>query len=222
MSAQFLIIDGYNLLHAAGLSLARYGPGDLNRQRHRLLVRLARLLSDAERLRSTVVFDAIDAPSGLGRQYRHAEITVLFAEPGHDADTLIESLIENHSAPTQLLVISSDHRLQKAAKHCRAESMGSDDFLASLDARAKAAARTTEQPQSTVTPDVAPSDAEDLAYWLTEFGEIDVEAIASSDEPPQQSDPWQQGLNDLQKKLENAADLDEWLNPPDRRRQQPD
>jgi predicted RNA-binding protein with PIN domain len=97
MSAAFLIIDGYNLLHEAGLSQAKYASGDLHRQRHRLLVRLTNELSAEERIRCTVVFDAIEAPSGLERQFRHGEIAVMFAEPGHDADSLIEELIEAHS-----------------------------------------------------------------------------------------------------------------------------
>ena len=207
------MIDGYNLLHAAGLCLARYAPGDLNRQRHRLIVRLAGLLTAAERLRCVVVFDAKDAPTGLDRQYRRAEITIQFADPGHDADTLIEDLIIAHPSPTQLLVVSSDHRLQKAAKQSRAESIGSDEFLSAMTARARAA-EDVKPPlagppaaKSTPTPD-------DVSYWMREFGEIDLDAIAAQDEPASNgpADAWQKQLDDLQRQLDEGQDLDDWLN----------
>lgn len=223
MSAPFLIIDGYNLLHAAGLSQARYGPGELKRQRHRLMVRLGNELTAAERVRCTVTFDAIEAPSGLERQYRHAEITVLFAEPGHDADSLIEELIDAHAAPTQLLIVSSDHRLQKAAKQRRAESLDSDSFLERLADRAKAAAaRATPTEPPKPAAGTAAAGKEDLTYWLKEFGEIDVDAIAKSDDPDadlRANDPWQKNIDELQDRLDKESDLDDWLNrPPGRKR----
>ncbi len=212
----FLIIDGYNLLHAAGLSQARYAPGALQRQRHRLLVRLANLLIAAERVRCTVVFDAIEAPHGLGRHFRHAEISIQFAEPGHDADTLIEAMIDAHSAPSQLLVVSSDHRLQKAARHRRADSVDSEVFLERLAARAKAAAAEQPPPQS--KPNSGSScDKDDVSYWLGEFGEIDVEELARSTDPDanlSKDDPWQQNIDELQQRLDRDTDLDDWLNRP--------
>ena len=216
----FLIIDGYNLLHAAGLSQARYAPGDLQRQRHRLLVRLANSLTEAERVRCTVAFDAIDAPSGLARHFRHAEISIQFAAPGHDADTLIEALIEAHSAPSQLVVVSSDHRLQKAAKHRRAEGIDSEVFLERLAARAKAAAAALPPSQSKPNSGSA-AGKEDVSYWLGEFGDINVEELARSADPEAdlaKTDPWQQSIDELQQRLDRDTNLDDWLNkPPDRK-----
>lgn len=210
MPAPFLIIDGYNLLHAAGLSQARYAPGDLQRQRHRLLVRLANALTPAERIRCTVTFDAIEAPSGLEREHRHAEMRILFAEPGHDADSLIEDLVESHPSPTQLVIVSGDHRLQKAAKQRRAQSIDSEAFLRQLAERARAATPPTPPPVNPAKPTGA-----DVSYWLDEFGEIDVDALARSDSPStdlDSADPWEQGIRDLQKRLDQQSDLDDWLN----------
>src|SRR5690349_20885382 len=45
MSAGILLIDGYNLLHAAGMAQHDYGPGDLLRCRTRLLKWLLEKLS---------------------------------------------------------------------------------------------------------------------------------------------------------------------------------
>lgn len=218
MSVPFLLIDGYNLLHEAGLSQARYAPGDLRRQRHRLLVRLANELTAEERVRCTVVFDAIEAPAGLERRMRHAEILVQFAEPGHDADSLIEDLIEAHSSPTQLLVVSSDHRIQKAARQRRAETIDSEVLLQRLAARTRAAAAPKLPP--TPTKGSLPKAA-DVEYWLGEFGEIDVAEIARRDDPDGTSaekDPWQQNLDELQQQLDQVSDLDDWLNRPPKRK----
>lgn len=210
MASPILIIDGYNLLHAAGLSQARYAPAELQRQRHRLLIRLAGMLTAEERLRCTVIFDAIEAPSGLSRQFRHAEMTVLFAEPGHDADSLIEELVDDHKIPSQLRVISSDNRIQKAARHRKAESLTSEEFLNQLIARSR------DKP-----PTVAPKPARgeklskvDTAYWIEEFGEIDLQALARSDDPSagaSSEDPWEKNIQELQRRLE-GGDLDDWLN----------
>src|SRR5690606_3322167 len=93
MGVSFLIIDGYNLLHAVGLGRARYGPGQLEKQRQRLLAFLAEHVSAIQRLRTTVVFDARDAPPGLARHAVHAEMEIVFARPGEEADPLIEELI---------------------------------------------------------------------------------------------------------------------------------
>ena len=81
MSSPFLIIDGYNLMHEAGLARATYAPGDLARLRHELLVKLARRLTIEERKRCTVVFDAIDAPANLPGRFIHDGINVLFGDP---------------------------------------------------------------------------------------------------------------------------------------------
>ncbi|MBS0201435.1 MAG: NYN domain-containing protein [Planctomycetes bacterium] len=224
MAALFLIIDGYNLMHAAGLSQARYAPGDLQRQRHRLLVRLANALTAEERLRCTVVFDAMEAPSGLERHYRHAEIRIQFAEPGHDADSLIEALIDAHTAPSQLLIVSSDHRLQKAARQRRAESVDSEVYLQQLAARARTAA--VEKTGPAPSKPTAAGSGEDVTYWMGEFGAIDVDAIAKSEDSGAESaagDPWQKSIDELQQHLNQGADLDDWLNrPPDRKGEPPD
>ncbi len=53
-----LIIDGYNLMHAAGLALRSYGPGELEACRQRLLQLLSDRLPLTQRRRTRVVFDA--------------------------------------------------------------------------------------------------------------------------------------------------------------------
>ncbi len=134
----FLIIDGYNLMHAAGLARRRYGPGDLERCRRQLLLRLVQHLSPEAAGNCTVVFDAFDAPSGASTENRSADdsrfgkIQILFAAAGNDADSEIETLLNSHSAPRQVLVVSADHRLHKSARRRRARCVDSEDFWAEL------------------------------------------------------------------------------------------
>ncbi|HCK52509.1 MAG TPA: hypothetical protein DIC23_04775, partial [Planctomycetaceae bacterium] len=65
VATQFLLIDGYNLLHAAGFARKRYGPGQFEKCRQRLLQGLADRLSGEQRGRATVVFDAQQAPADV-------------------------------------------------------------------------------------------------------------------------------------------------------------
>ncbi len=222
----FLIIDGYNLLHAAGLARANYAQGDLQRQRQQLLTRLAGSLSTEERQRCTVVFDAIDAPAGLDREFQHEGIAVLFAEPGHEADEVIEQLVARHSAALNLIVVSSDHRLQRAARSRRAASLDSEAFLARLSRRG-GAAQSANHSSGSGDGAARRSQAGDseVGYWLREFGPIDVERIASEEETSatNSADPWQRGIDELQRALDNPESLDRWLDerPPAQRGPQP-
>ena len=212
----FLIVDGYNLLHAAGLALANYKQGDLHRQRQRLLALLAERLSTQERQRCTIVFDAVDAPRGLDSQFEHDGMAVLFAEPGHEADELIEELVAKHSAARNLTVVSSDHRLHRAARSRRATPLDSEAFLSRISRRGQpmplALPPTTPGRDDTLpTPTASP----DVSYWLREFGPIDIDAIAveeAADASNTPSDPWQQRVDDLQRELDSPESIDRWLN----------
>lgn len=215
----YLIIDGYNLLHAAGLARASYAPGDLQRQRHQLLVRLAKSLSTEECQRCTVVFDAIEAPTGLDREFQHDGIAVQFAEPGHEADEVIEDLVARHSAARNLIVVSSDHRLHRAARQRRATPLDSEAFLARLSRQtaANSPAGRSGAPHDNSAKPAPPSDPA-VAQWLRDFGPIDIEALAREEETSSHvtTDSWQQGIDELQRALNDPAALDRWLNEPPR------
>ncbi len=127
MARQYLLIDGYNLLHAAGLARDRYGPGQFEKCRRRLLQELADRLSGEQRELTTVIFDAQDGPPDLPAVQQFARIGVVYAV-GTDADSMIEAMLASHASPRQVLVVSSDHRLQKAAAARRAKSIDSETF----------------------------------------------------------------------------------------------
>lgn len=203
MGAPFLIVDGYNLLHAAGLTRMRYGPGDLERARFRMLGMLCEKLSAEEQSRCTVVFDARNTPSDIPRDVMHHGLRVVFAPADSDADTEIEFLISTHSAPRRLTVVSSDHRLQQAAKRRGAVPIDSERYWDQVRQRPDARHRET----GLVKPpaDKSVNSTTDTAGWLQEFGDISVTDIAAEvraeHHSPAGGSAWERHLADLERAL---------------------
>jgi predicted RNA-binding protein with PIN domain len=177
MTEVFLLIDGYNLLYAAGLGQADYAPGELLRARRRLLRYLVRRLRSHELRRTTVVFDARHPPEGFPHTSMLCGMRVLFATPDGDADAVIEDLIDRHSAPRRLTLVSSDHRLQQAARRRRAAFLDSDAFVDDLERRAATAheAESEEADDPKETGELSPGE---LAHWESVFGTIDPDGLA--------------------------------------------
>lgn len=182
MSPSDLLIDGYNLLHAAGLAQTRYRRGDLQRARQGLLRRLFQLLTPAEISRTAVVFDARHPPPHLPALWYIHGMRVVYARPHGDADIILEQLIAEHSAPRRLTVVSSDHRLHRAAKTRRATAIDSGDFLDFLEER-RHAPPTVEIPEPQRGADDKNITAAELAYWMSIFGDVKVSDIAETIKP---------------------------------------
>ena len=161
------IIDGYNLIHAAGILGRGSGSGGLQRARRALLNSLAESLDPRDRSRTTVVFDAgPGAPRHRPRVLVHHGMTVRFASNYDDADTLIEELIQAESAPRSLTVVSSDHRLQRAAHRRKAKAVDSDRWYATLlrDRQGHA-----ERPAADAEKPAGPRSAAETRRWLEAF-----------------------------------------------------
>jgi uncharacterized protein len=217
MGAGFVIIDGYNLLHAAGYARVRYAPGDLQRAREQLLGGLVMKLPSAERKRCTVVFDAQDAPLTATRAWEHRELTVLFAPPGADADGVIEELVRKHPAPRQLVVVSSDHRVQKAATKRGARAVDSEPYWEQLqsriDERLLPADGTMPADRSSKTP-ARSAGTSGADAWLREFGTVSIEELSAAvdaEQPPPPEDGWQKHVTHLQSLLDSPDQTERWL-----------
>src|SRR5262245_57669639 len=161
-----LLIDGYNLLNVTGI-FAQDGPGtELHRTRVAFLNFLSTAIDKRERSKTTIVFDAAGAPPGLPRTIKHDSITVHFAQRHSDADEMIEELLENYREPRSLLVVSGDHRVQRAARHVGASFLDSKTWyserLAICRERRAAVDDAAAKPSGDLTPD-------ELNYWLNEF-----------------------------------------------------
>ena len=106
-----LLIDCYNLLHVSM-------PPSLAGLDEAWLCRL--LASRRSRFgRMVVVCDGVPKPGGPARS-PVPEVDLVFSGPNRSADDVIIELIEKHSAPRRLTVVSNDRRLQKAARRRRA------------------------------------------------------------------------------------------------------
>ena len=163
-----VLIDGYNLMHVAAIVGRGAGVGGLARSRLALLNFLAESLDSREIAKTTVVFDAAGAPPGLPRVVRHRGLTVRFASQYPDADSLIEELIHQSTAPRRLTVVSSDHRLQRAARRRRAKAMDCDAWYAGVIRRRRR--RQSREKRVAAGKPPVPLLAEDVAYWLRQFG----------------------------------------------------
>ena len=182
MADPFLLIDGYNLMHAVGLFQRRYGPGEFARWRNRFLHYLSQHLTERERERSTVVFDAPSSGQGRSQTTESHGLQVIYAQSDLEADDVLEELIAQHSAPRQVLLVSSDHRLQKAVRRRRGKSIDSEDFALRLERREEQEPRPKKPglPRCKFTGLHSPSE---LEAWLEVFGEIP-EAGRLIREPP--------------------------------------
>ncbi|MCA9077292.1 MAG: NYN domain-containing protein [Planctomycetaceae bacterium] len=173
-----ILIDGYNVLHAAGFAQQSYRRGEFEKRRNKLLRLISQQLSTRERLRTTIVFDATDPSVMPSAPHVREDILVIFAGEGGDADATIERLIRENSAPRRLCVVSSDHRLQKAARRRRGRFIDSDVFLQRLARRPTPEERSQQQVEPTAkhTGNLPPGEVE---AWLRVFEDID-----RSESPP--------------------------------------
>jgi predicted RNA-binding protein with PIN domain len=163
-----ILIDGYNFLYATGILGANVGPGTLARARSALIGFLAASLTEAERPSTTVVFDANNSPPGLPReQYQHG-IRVLYAVRHRSADDLLKELIRTDSAPRQLVVVSSDHQVQRVATRRRATAVDSDRWYADVWRQRKAREHVESVPPDKPIPQDVDTES---AYWVRAFAE---------------------------------------------------
>jgi len=173
-----IIIDGYNLLNVCGVFPQAGGPHTLERARYALLNFLAEALPAEEVPLTIVVFDAANAPPGLDRVRKYRGITVRFAAEFAEADDLIEILIRKDHSPKKLTVVSSDHRLQRAAKRRKAKAIDSEVWYERMLHN-----QPVETPQEPGKPP-APLPPEEVENWLEAFGNVDAaEAIDFSSGP---------------------------------------
>ncbi len=173
----FWLIDGYNLMHAAGAISGQEKRREVfQRKRRRFLNMLADALGPERCQKTTVVLDASKPPADFPLESEYQGLKVIFALGDENADARIETLIAAHSAPKVLTVVSSDRRIRQAAQRRRAKSITADQFLDLLDRfqSAKRQEMPAEHPPAPSSLDRdAPLSAKDAAYWLEEFGDLD-------------------------------------------------
>lgn len=186
-SAPLLLIDGYNLLYATDIIGQGSNAGTLQASRQALLDFLLDTLREDLLERTIIVFDAKDPPPGLPRQVKQGPLQIHYATGFPNADQLLKEYIEIHTAPRQLLVVSSDHEVQRAARRRRATFVDSDVWYRKV--RSQQNGPHSPRAGSHDKPAGTPSAAE-VQRWMKEFGtvpeelETATEATGSSDPGP--------------------------------------
>jgi len=129
MDFDWLIIDGYNLMHQDDALDGR--RDDLQTARQRLVRRIEQSASEMAR-KITVVFDgreggrdvALDAPN----------LEVLFSPSNRTADGLIEQMVHAAENPERILVVTSDWVEQRLVSVFGATVISCREFLQRCEA----------------------------------------------------------------------------------------
>ncbi|XZE54627.1 NYN domain-containing protein [Planctomycetaceae bacterium SH139] len=127
-----LLIDAYNLLHQSDVLHRGRGDRWLEKARQRLIHRLAEHLDPELAAQTCLVFDASKPPRGRSSEFVQLRIQIRFAVDHREADDLLEEIITRHATPKRLTVISSDHRIQRAASRRGATFFDADVWYADL------------------------------------------------------------------------------------------
>jgi predicted RNA-binding protein with PIN domain len=165
------LIDGYNLMHAAGRLGPKLSREGFRRARRRFLDELADALPVEHECDVTVVFDASAPPGDFPISSSYRGIRVIFAYGDEDADSRIEYILEHDSSPKSLTVVSSDRRIRDAASRRRARPLTADAFLDLKDEpHVFSPPRVRTQPERDSD---AVMDAGEAAFWEEAFREVD-------------------------------------------------
>lgn len=124
MNFNWLIIDGYNLLHQdAALDGRR---GNLQTARQRLVRRIEQGASGMAG-KITVVFDGRE--SGRDASFDASHLEVLFSPSNRTADGLIEQMVHDAKTPEQICVVTSDRTEQRLVSAFGAAVISCREFL---------------------------------------------------------------------------------------------
>ena len=168
------IVDGYNMIFCCGWQGTAKHSLALERSRDRLISELAMRVPFNRRSKITIVFDAKTSPiRASSDEETEKGFQVVYARGFEDADSMIELLIQEHSTPKSLSVVSNDNRIKQAAMRRRATAIECDDWLDELEHLARESSNRDLQAKD--TKDLESTD------WLEEFGlsedfEIDPES----------------------------------------------
>ena len=125
MRPEWLLIDGYNLLHMVD-ELKSMLNTDMELARHKM-VRMIENTAHRMAPQTTIVFDGKESGQDAALTSKHMEI---YFSPGkHTADTIIERLVRRFPNPGKILVVTSDRAEANAVLSDGAQVMSSQDFI---------------------------------------------------------------------------------------------
>jgi predicted RNA-binding protein with PIN domain len=133
-------------------------------------IQLCRIINDyiyRTKKKGCVVFD------GIGPRIKDAfnnlfNLEIIFSGTSQEADDIIEKLILESTGPKDLIVVSSDRRIKKAAEKRKATAVDCVDFWTEVIKQLEKKKKKAAEPQAKF---IGISEAE-TEYWLREFGFI--------------------------------------------------
>jgi predicted RNA-binding protein with PIN domain len=134
MSARWILVDGYSVLHAWPRFTTRKARQMSLQQRREALVVALRQYADHSRRRVTVVFDGYAAKHKPEVAEPTHGVEVLFSDRGKTADDLIERLVGQAERRSQILVVTSDNMERRTVESLGAQSMSAEIFEEEMDA----------------------------------------------------------------------------------------
>ncbi|HEV3144670.1 MAG TPA: NYN domain-containing protein [Gemmataceae bacterium] len=161
------LIDGYNLLFALGFTSRHWGPHALEKSREDLLAWVEKAVAD-NAPSVVIVFDGRAQFRNRAVSRRPSGLEVRFTA-GQLADDAIEEMIRKEPNPRTLTVVSSDHRIQEAARRRGCKAWDSTEFI---DWVLECGAPNPPRPKPPANKPDSNSE-EDSAHWLREFGAIE-------------------------------------------------
>lgn len=169
-----LLIDGYNLLFDQGWGPSRHSDHKaLQRGRELLITRLAARIPVEHRAAVWIVFDALDAPKHLPSSLIMQGMNVLFSRDWSSADEMIQQILSVHSSPKALMVISSDHAVQRKAIARSARYSDSDRWEEAVASAFPTDSTRSEDHESDGTTSEQrdrPLSQDERDEWLKRFG----------------------------------------------------
>jgi len=134
------VIDGNNLFWSVR-DVPDVAEHNSDFQLCRLIGRYLRLVGET----GQIIFDGAGPADKRGFESIE-NLDVFFAGAGRDADTAIEGKIKASSGARELVIVSSDRRLRRAARASGASAVKSEDFWVQLQKELKRK-KTTKEPE---------------------------------------------------------------------------
>lgn len=167
------LIDGYNVMYAAGRLGPKMSREGFRRARRRFLDELADALPVEHVDDVTVVFDASVPPGDFPIASTYRGLRVIFAYGDENADSRIEYILAHDSNPRTLTVVSSDRRIRDAASRRRARPLTADAFLDVKDHPRALSPPTIDRDSDPESNRDAVMDAAEAAFWAETFREVE-------------------------------------------------
>ena len=151
MDFDWLIIDGYNLLHQDDALKGR--RDDLQTARQRLVRRVERAAPEMAP-RITVVFDGREG--GRDASFDAPHLEVLFSPANRTADAVIERMVSDAKNPQRICVVTSDRIEDQIVSAAGASVVSCLEFTRRCDAAEGAPAPRQPRPKASTLGDFFP------------------------------------------------------------------